>query len=39
MAVGFIGGGNQSALKKPSDLLQVTNKTLSHNVTSSTTHH
>jgi hypothetical protein len=32
----FIGGGNQSTWEKNANLPQVTNKTLSHNVVSST---
>jgi hypothetical protein len=32
----FIGGGNRSTRRKTTDLLQVTEKTLSHNVVSGT---
>jgi hypothetical protein len=39
MAVSFIGGGNRSTRKKITDQSQVTNKTLSHNVVSSTPRH
>jgi hypothetical protein len=39
VAVSFIGGGNPEYQEKTTDLPQVTDKLLSHNIVSSTPHH